>query len=126
MEEDLKLKNERIDESNSAQRSSQFWNAIGGFLAAALIVLMVGGVIALFYQRHNATGLYRREYEGRIVEKSLIPHDSQTGSSAERAFLIKGNNGEQFQVIVGRDIYDRAEVGMWVKSDRAGVKLSWP
>ena len=91
----------------------------------ALAVLMVGALTATCYQRMTSTGLYQREYEGQIVEKFLIPHESQKGSSAERALIVRGRGGEQFQVIVSRNTYERAEVGMWIKSSKAGVDLSW-
>jgi hypothetical protein len=108
------------------EHTHKYWNALGILLAFALTALMILGFILNRRQRFTSSGIYRREYEGRIVEKFLIPHDSPLGSSATRAFLITGRGGEKFQVIASPDIYDSAKVGMWVKSSKTGIELSWP
>lgn len=126
MEDDSEVNGEGASKFKHSKRAGKYWNALGIFLTLALAVLMVGGLIITFNQRRTSTGLYRRDYEGRIMEKFLIPHDSRTGSSAERAFRLKGRNEEQSQVVVGLDTYERAEVGMWIKSSKAGIELSWP
>lgn len=43
-----------------------------------------------------------------------------------RRFLIEGKGGDRFEVAPNVDIYERAQVGMWIKSGEAGVELSQP
>lgn len=122
----MKRKRKKRDKSQSFKPDSRTWGIIRAILFSVLILLGIGALIANYYQRSTLTGAFQRDYEGRVVEKFFIPHESQIGSSFQRALLIKGRSGEQFQVSVGKDIYDRAQAGMSIKSGKQGIELSWP
>ncbi len=93
--------------------------------------LAVLGTIAIsivgvnIYQRLNATGPYREEYEGRVVDKSVTIRETEVGSRAVKRLLIRHTNGTQFDVIVDEALYGRAEVGMWIKRNKTMTDLSW-
>jgi hypothetical protein len=90
---------------------------------------LVAAFVALYAlnlrQRFEPSGPYRVDYEGRIVDKSITLAETQLGSGAVERLHIRGKDGETFDVIVNRSLYDRAQVGMWIRSDRDGAKLSW-
>ena len=71
-------------------------------------------------------GLSRTEYAGKIVDKSLTIRETQLGSKMVRRLLIEGEGGERFEVAPELDVYERAQIGMRIRSDRSGVELSWP
>lgn len=92
------------------------------------MVLMVGAcafMVVMFYQRSSSTGLYRSEYEGRILDKWVNIGETQTGSVPQRRLLIKGRDGQTFAVAVNQPLYERAQVGMWIKSSKANAELTW-
>lgn len=89
-------------------------------MAALLFVLVVN-----LRQRFEPSGPYRVDYEGRIVDKSITLAETQMGTGSVKRLHIRGKDGETFDVIVNSSLYDRAQVGMWIRSDRNGAKLSW-
>jgi hypothetical protein len=102
---------------------------VGTFASTALVVLLVGAtIVAVIFslrQRSTSTGLYRTEYEGKIVDKSVTIRESQTGSYPVQRLLIRSKSGEEFQVTINNPLYQRAQVGMWIKSNGAGTELTW-
>lgn len=104
--------------------ASQLWEKVELICLSLLALLILATLMAIYYQRSTSTGMYRRDYEGEVVDKFVSYHESQTGTGIERHFLIKGKSGEQFQVVVGKELYERARIGMWIKSSQAGVELS--
>ena len=93
-------------------------------LASVLIVLALGGGFVTCYQRHTLTGEYRHNYEGQVIEKYVTNHESQQGTFVTRHILVKSNAGEQFPVVVSADIFERAQIGMWIKREETGILLS--
>lgn len=93
--------------------------------AAILCMIALLAALALFfgYHRWTSTGLHRREYEGRVIEKRLVARETQFGSKFTRRLLIEGTDGERFEVVVGEGLYNDVEAGEWVKVDRAGVDV---
>jgi hypothetical protein len=122
----MKRKKNKRDKSRPARFNHHPKEIFSAVLAMVLAALMAAALIAIYYQRSTLTGEYQRDYEGQVVDKFFIPHESQTGSSVQRALLIKVKSGEQFQVTIGKDIYDRAQAGMSIKSSKQGIELSWP
>ena len=92
-----------------------------GVAAAALLFVVVVQV----RQKLRSEGPYRLAYEGRILDKSVTITESQTGSRAAYRLHLAGRDGARFEIVVNRDFYERAQVGMWVRSDHDGAKLSW-
>ena len=92
---------------------------------AVLAVVLITAVTFTYYQQFNLTGPYRRNYEGRIVDKSLTIRESQYGSWAVRRLRVRGKGGEEFEVSVSDALYQRAQVGMWIKRSDTGVKVLW-
>lgn len=89
------------------------------------MVVLLAALFAFFgYNQFTSSGPFRREYEGRIVEKWLSPGESETGSSFSRVLLIEGRTGERFKVVVSESVYGQAQVGRWIKSSRDGVAVS--
>lgn len=100
-----------------------------GKVGPALVVIVVAVVVAAaafmsIRQRYTSTGLYRGDYEGRIVDKSATITESDTGSGVKRLLRVKAKNGEEFQVSVNRNLYEQAKVGTWVKSKGGGAELT--
>ena len=89
---------------------------MGLSLAALLIVVYRQGL--------RADGVLRREYEGKIIDKSITVQETRTGSRMRARLLIEGKRGERFEVAPNLDVYERARIGMWIKSGDAGVELS--
>jgi hypothetical protein len=98
----------------------------GKALGAAGIVTFVAGCLLLYRQQFTESGFYRPEYEGRVVHKSLTGHETQEGSRVERKLLVEGGDGVRFEVRVGPEVYERAEVGMWIRVKNAQVELTRP
>ena len=91
------------------------------------VVLVVAVAVAVFVslrQRYTSTGLYRADYEGRILDKSATFRESETGSRVSRQLRIRGKDGEEFLVNVNEDLHERARVGMWVKSRGGTAELT--
>lgn len=93
-----------------------------------LLVAVIAALAALAaHHLFSPSGLYRQDYEGGIVEKSLAGRESRYGSKYTYRLLIEGATGERFEVIVGEELYNRAEVGMRIRSGRkAGAEVFWP
>ena len=102
---------------------------VAKFSLTALAILSIAAIIIVAFialrQRLTSTGLYRMEYEGKIVDKSVTISESQTGSGEVRCLRIRGKNGEEFQVTINEVLYGRAQIGMWIKSSSKGVELTW-
>ena len=126
---DFALRRKRKKEAvarGSAKLFSRAWPTVRVVAPAALIVAMAAALVITFYQRFNSTGAYTMEYEGRIFDKSLTLSESLTGTGAVRRLHIEGSGGERFNVVVNSSLYERAQIGMWIKTDRNGAQLSWP
>ena len=97
---------------------------VGVFLGACLVVLMSGAAIATCYQRSTLTGQYRDVYEGQVLDKFVTNYESEEGTFVTRHLLIKGNAGDQFQAVVSSAVFERAEVGMWIRRKGPSIELS--
>ena len=113
--------------TNSEDRPKRAGN-VRSFFPTALGIAAILAMVAIMFiycrQRLTSTGLYRTEYEGQIVDKSVTIGESQTGSYPVRKLHIRGKNGQEFQVIVNENLYGRAQSGMWIKSSKAGAELT--
>lgn len=78
------------------------------------------------HRQYTLTGAYRREYEGRILDKSQTITESRQGSGVRRRLLIEGRGGERLEVAIGADTYERAQKGMWIRKTAEGIELTWP
>lgn len=122
----MRLKRKRRDKHTKPAE----WRPREGYaltiVAGILIAFVTVGVVIAVYQRTASTGIYRAEYEGRVIEKSETFTESNTGSLVRRRLLVEDRNGVRFEVAVSKELYDRVRKGMWIKKSRQGVELSWP
>jgi hypothetical protein len=103
---------------------SRWREALSFGLRIAVVAAVVAGLMALYRQSlHESARLNPAEYEGRIVDKSLTIRETMLGSKFSRRLVIEGKGGGRFEVAAGADVYERAQVGMWVKGGSAGVEL---
>ena len=103
--------------------SAKVWNVCATVLVSVFGVVMVVALSVSIYQRYSSTGLYRTDYEGRIVDKSATITESEQGSGVVRRLRVRARNGEEFQVSVNGNLYERAQVGMWIKSKGGSAEL---
>jgi hypothetical protein len=90
----------------------------------SLCLALCATLVIKVYQGFTSTGPHRVEYEGRVVDKSITVTESYTGSGAVNRLHVRGRDGAVFDVVVTADLYARARVGMWIRSDRNnGVEL---
>jgi hypothetical protein len=91
-----------------------------------LIVLLAGATLWIkCNQWMTATGPFLRTYEGRIEDKSATYAETEFGSGVRFRLVVRTKSGQQLQVAIDRDNYERAQVGMWIKSSETGIQLSW-
>lgn len=93
-------------------------------LTALVVLLVLGGALVTCYQRQTSKGQFRREYEGKVVEKYVTNHETQEGTFVTRHILIKNNEGEQFAVVVSPEIFERVQKEMWIRRKESGIELS--
>ncbi|HYO92188.1 MAG TPA: hypothetical protein VEQ40_11155 [Pyrinomonadaceae bacterium] len=91
-----------------------------------LFSVLLALIVIVYRQRHSSTGIYRKEYEGRVIDKSETFVETREGSFVSRRLLIEDRDGVRFEVAVSREDYGRVQKGMWIKKNRDGIELSWP
>lgn len=92
----------------------------------ALIILVALGflvVLLIYYVQLAQVGVYRSEYQGRIVDKAATFQESQFGSSISNRLTVKSKNGEQFGVAVTSEIYERAKIGDWIEKNSTSTTI---
>ncbi|HWS98707.1 MAG TPA: hypothetical protein VN256_00450 [Pyrinomonadaceae bacterium] len=104
---------------------TQLSDKVATVLVTALVIAVAAAVFVSLRQQLNSTGIYRADYEGKIVDKSATFLESQTGSRVARRLHIRKKDGEEFQVSVNESLYERALVGMWIKGNNEKAELTW-
>lgn len=96
------------------------------------IVVVIALIAALFatlginlHQQFTSTGSYRIKYKGKVVEKTTTIRETETGSFPINRLHIKDHSGEAYNVVVSKDLYDRTQVGMWIKKGEDVAEVSW-
>ena len=100
------------------------WDTALTVFAGVSALALALALVVQVRQRLNSAGPYRTEYEGRILDKSVTLVETEFGSRPVHRLHLAGGDGARFEVIVNRDFYERAQVGMWVSNGRDGAKLS--
>lgn len=96
---------------------------VAKFLIMASLAVMILGVL---HFRYGGYCPYCTTYEGRIIDKFTHATETDEGSYLKRYLRIKGENGAEFQVVVSFNLYEKAQVGMWISNSPAqGVRVSW-
>ena len=96
------------------------------WLGLLAVVLMLAGLGFLYaYPRLSGTPLVKRDFVGRVVDKSLTLYESQMGTSHRPRLLVRAADGRQFQVAITPEQYEVAQIGMWVTRTGGEIKLSW-
>lgn len=114
----IKLKNEEEDEVRGAISTPRTILFLVGTLV--FFAVLMGG---LYRYRSSPAGPFRREYEGKIVEKWARYAESEQGSKPLFRLLVEDNNKVRFTVAVTPDVYERAEIGMRIKKSESGIEL---
>jgi hypothetical protein len=103
-------------------RSLATWRLVDR-VGVAVFIVLIGVVVAFLvsvqFRSQPST------YEGRIVDKSITLSETYQGSGKVLRLHVRGRDGEVSAVKVTYDTYERARVGMWVRSEGGGVELSW-
>ena len=85
------------------------------WLGLLAVVFMLAGLGFLYaYPRLSGTPLVKRDFVGRVVDKSLTLYESQIGTSHRPRLLVRAADGRQFQVAVTPEQDEGAQVGRWV------------
>ena len=121
----MKKKHEKRKRTGDAlEAATPLRTKVSIVVVGVLMVLVLGGAIATCYQRSTVSGPYRSDYEGQVLSKYVTNHESTEGTRVTKHLLIKGKTGEQFQVVVSDGIFERAQIGMWVRRKETGIQLS--
>jgi hypothetical protein len=113
----MKQKRRDVRPTRSAQEKVTL--IIVSILVAALVLVLA----ITINQRLKSLGAYRNEYTGRIMDKWVTYHESELGTRISRHLLIKSKNGEVFQVSVSPEVYEQAQVNLWVMKDNSGIRF---
>jgi len=92
-----------------------------------VLVLSVGLTAALAttcYQRSKLQGQYRRTYEGRVIDKYVNYRESELGTFTTKHIIVRNDAGEEFPVKVSDELYERAQIGNWIRRKETGIELS--
>jgi hypothetical protein len=90
-------------------------------LILAALALLFAGIYRAWAPPH---GVYRAQFEGRIVDKWADYGETELGSVPQFRLLVEGGNRNRFVVSVSPDIYERSKVGMKVRrTERGNIEL---
>jgi hypothetical protein len=102
----------------------RLWRITEGGCLVTSVLIVILTIALMVTQKCNSTGFYKGNYEGQVIDKGIVSHESLTGSSVERYLVLEGKNGEQFSVYVTRAIYEGAQIGMWIRKTKTSQELS--
>ena len=91
-------------------------------LGVITLIAVFGGF--LFLAWHNWSRPALTDYEGIIVDRWAAHNQSQEGSTPYFRLVIETEKGERITVRVDVNTYDRAKVGMRIKSRAGQVELA--
>lgn len=74
----------------------------------------------------NWAGPHRLDYNGRIVDKLAARDETDQGTFFRRILVIESANGARFRVFVDEGVYNELQPGMWIKSNKFGVRITGP
>lgn len=117
----------KLRQKNSELKGSRvnFKNAAAAIFVVIIVAFFFYSVGINVYQRLGRVGPYRVEYQGKVVDKSITVNHTETGSYQLRILRIRDEEGKEFNIIVDVDLYDRTQIGMWIKKNDTGVEVSW-
>ena len=72
----------------------------------------------------NLAGSSVIDYNGQIVDKLAVRDETDQGTFFRRMLVIESTNGKRFNVYVNKRVYSEAQPGMWIKSNKSGVKIT--
>ena len=101
------------------------WSETFSPLIVTITILLFLALISFLLYLRLVSGVepYKGEYEGEIVDKSLTVRESETRPGVQFLLLVKGNDGNQFNVSVSKDLYQDAGIGMHIKRTKDGTSL---
>lgn len=94
-----------------------------GLAGLVLALLALGFVYA--YPRLKGPPLVRRDFVGKVMDKSLTLRESQIGTAPLAGLTVEDDGGRRFNVAVTAEQYERARVGMRVRRSGGLIELSW-
>jgi hypothetical protein len=65
-----------------------------------------------------------RFYKGRVVDKMAYREETVQGTFFRRILVIEAVNGDRLQVGVDERVFREAQTGLWIESDKTGVRVS--
>ena len=101
----------------------KLWRIIEVTFLTLSLVLALTAFILSCYQKLNSGGVYRTEYQGIILTKTIKYYESIEGTFTADFLLIKEEDGNQFWVKVSDGVYNHAQTGMWIQRNKNGVEL---
>lgn len=88
------------------------------------LILILAALALLFWFVYRVwappRGVYRAQFEGRIVDKWADYSETDQGSVPQFRLLVEGVDRNRFVVSVSPDIYERSKVGMKVRRTARG------
>jgi hypothetical protein len=119
----------RSRKAREREETERWWkrrDTIVSGIVFFLFAVMLVGLLVTSGRWLNSGPPFRKRYEGRIVDKSATFVETQQGSRVRFRLLVKEKGDAQpFLVAVNREDYERAEVGMHIRSTDEGLQLSW-
>lgn len=97
--------------------------AIEAILLCSMLLCVVSAIVIKYRHFYKSTGPYRREYVGRIVEKTIWPNNTLEGSFVDRCLIIEEKGGSRSFVYVREDTFARAQPGQWIRRTQKGIQL---
>jgi hypothetical protein len=110
-----------LNESTRRMVRSRFRDSFREATAVIIVVVILGLLSLLWYFR--AVRDDQASYEGQIVDKSITTRESDEGSRIQRSLSVKLDSGAEFQIVVGSDLFERANVGDRMVKDENGIRL---
>jgi hypothetical protein len=86
-------------------------------LILAAFALLFWGIYRVWAPPH---GVYRAQFEGRIVDKWADYAETNQGSVPQFRLLVETEDRNRFEVSVSPDVYERSKVGMKIRRTQQG------
>lgn len=97
--------------------------ALEAVILFSIVVFVISALVIGHRHWFASTGPYRKEYMGRIVEKTVWPYETLEGSFVKKCLIIEEKDGVQSLINVEEDTFARAQPGQWIRRTPKGIQL---